>query len=212
MVNLIKAHLPESVGQSWLLQIGSRVVTWYLKERQVVQTNCIEASEQAFTWVVGRRSAESMAQREAEYGVSEEREVIRTEWSITQVKRGDNEVRSQNKAQSSKIFEDHGKKFGFCPRENREPLKCSYTPSFTSLTYIRGPSRKNPATIGCIFHIMWLVTLWTALIYIISFKYSFQVTGRIHLRIAKTFSFMGVSFPVSIQLLGPYSSQAVKQS
>lgn len=36
------------------------------------------------------------------------------------------EVRSENRAQSPQDFEDHGKEFGFCPKENRKPLKCSH--------------------------------------------------------------------------------------
>lgn len=70
-------------------------------------------------------------ERETEYGVFEEREVFWSEWSISQVGSRNNEVRSENKAQRPKVFEGHGKKFRFCPKENKKPLKCShYTFSF----------------------------------------------------------------------------------
>lgn len=62
-----------------------------MDSRQVSRVNCLE--------------------RETEYGVFEERGVFRSEWSISQVGSGNNEVRSENKARRPKVFEGHGKKF-----------------------------------------------------------------------------------------------------
>lgn len=65
--------------------------------------------------------------RETERGVFEERGVSGSEWSIGhKVGRSTEEVRSENRAQSPQDFEDHGKECGFCPKENRKPLKCSH--------------------------------------------------------------------------------------
>ena len=41
-------------------------------------------------------------------------------------------VRSENRAQSPQDIEDHGKECGFCPKENRKPLKCSHTPALAA--------------------------------------------------------------------------------
>lgn len=83
-----------------------------------------------------RRVNDLEKERETEHGVFDLHLIEHTRGRGE--REGDDEVRSGCKVQRPKVFEGHGKTFGFCFKENREPLKHIHAPAWCTrvISYI----------------------------------------------------------------------------